>query len=141
MTFILVPEDGTRELRGTLRASQLACRVAYEKGFTPLSPSLYTLGFMSPGEMSVAARSVAQRWLRRCDRIWLQFPDDDREELDTLGYVLLEENQRLSQRRPVYLLQHTGDAKVGYVPMPMNRDLVEEILATNLTAGLARQCI
>lgn len=140
MVFVLVPEEP--EGRLAVRAAQLACRVAHQMGFMPFSPLLYFLTYLSPGELTMELKALSQKWVRRCDRIWLQFPTVDCEDLDGLAYDLLDDNQRSrADRRPVYLLQQSGDDKIGYVPVALTRDEVREILAVNLTAGLARRCI
>lgn len=139
MVFVLVP-DCTDE-RVAVRAAQLACRVAHQMGYMPFSPLLYFITFMSKGELGMELKQLSNRWVRRCDRIWLQFPHDDREDLDGVTYDMLDDNQRMDDRRPVYLLQPSGDDKIGYVPVALTRDEVKEILMQNLTAGLARKCI
>lgn len=142
LAFILVPEDDSEGGRLAVRAAQLACRVAHQMGFMPFSPLLYFLTYLSSGELAMELKTLSQKWVRRCDRIWLQFPSDDREDLDGLSYDLLDDNQRSRcDRRPVYLLQQSGDDKIGYVPVALMRDEVREILTINLTAGLARRCI
>lgn len=142
MTFVLVPEPAESSHRDVVRASQCACRVAHQMGHTPVSPLLYFLTFMSQGELSMELKRLSQQWLRRCDRIWLQFPNDnDADDLDGLAFDMLDENQRLEYRRPVYLLHPTSDDKIGYVPVAMAREEIRELLNVNLTAGLARRCI
>ena len=107
-----------------------------------MSPLLYFITFLSQGELQMELRKLAWQWLRRCDRIWLHFPSgDDPDELDGTSYDMLRENQRLKDRRPVYLLHPTGDDKIVFVPVPVRRDYIDELLAVNLTAGLARRCI
>lgn len=145
MTYVLVPEthadrDGSNIT--SVRAAQSACRVAFQLGFMPVSPLLYFMTFLSEGELSMEIRKLAQQWLRRCDRIWLQFPDgEDSDVLDSLSFSILDTNQRMSERRPVYLLHSTGDEKIGYIPVAMARQDIHELLNVNLTAGLMRHCI
>jgi len=144
MVFILVPDDGNGTYKHSVRAAQRACRIAHQLDFMPVSPLLYFLTFMSQGELSMEIEGLSQQWLRRCDRIWLQFPHDDADAssgLDGLAFDVLSSNQRMDDRRPVYLLHPTGDDKIGYVPVAMARDEVNELLNVNLTAGLARRCI
>lgn len=142
MTFVLVPEPSSSNTKDVVRAAQCACRVAHLLGYTPMSPLLYFLTFMSQGELTMELKGLSQQWLRRCDRIWLQFPNDQEvDDLDGLAFDMLDENQRLEQRRPVYLLHPSGDDKIGYIPVAMTRAEVRELLNVNLTVGLARRCI
>jgi hypothetical protein len=149
MVFILVPADGTADQRYTIRAAQQACRVAHLTGLTPFSPLLHYSGYLSPGELTQELAKLSWRWLKLCDKIWLQFAHgEDNEELDSLCYDILEHNRRLGPRlntgygrRPVYQLHPTGEEKVGFVPVPMSKDEVGELLAINLVAGLASRCM
>jgi len=148
LIFILVPNDGTSDNRHAVRAAQRACRVAHLMGFLPFSPLLHYMTYLSSGELSMEMRKLAWCWLRRADRIWLQFPYGDDDRLDTLAYDVLHENGRLGPRhnncegrRPVYQLHATGDDKIGFIPVPMQRAEVKEMLHANLTVGLSRGCL
>jgi len=147
MVFVLVPDDGSKVDRQVIQAAQRACRVAHQMDFWPVSPLLYGLGYLSPGEYSMELRDLSRRWLRRCDRIWLLFPDQDAADLDALTYEVLDGNQQLGHsrygvgRRPVYQLVSTGDEKNGLVPMAVGRDGVRQLLNVNLTAGLTARCM
>jgi hypothetical protein len=144
MAFVLVPEYGKDAGRDTVRAAQSACRIAHQLGYIPVSPLLYFLTFMSVGELSMEIKKLSQQWLKRCDRIWLQYSSptaQNAEVIDGLAFDILASNQRSSERRPVYLLHPTGDDKIGFVPVAMAQPEIRELLNLNLTAGLARRCI
>jgi hypothetical protein len=150
MPFILVPDDGYQDNRHTVRAAQQICRIGHQLGYTPLSPLLHYLTYLSPGEISMEYEDLAWRWLKRCDRIWLKFPDSDngKERLDSFTYDVLDQNSRNkwrdtnnAGRRPVYQLHRTCDDKIGFVPLPMSRAEVREMLQCNITAGLAARCL
>lgn len=137
--FILVPEE---DQKSAVLAAQRACRVAHAMGLNPMSPALYFRTFLSTGELSMELRRLSLQWLKRTDRIWLQYPNDDCDRLDPLSYEILEENQRLSSRRPVYQLHSVNtDDKIGFVPVAMLREEVDDLLAVNLTSSLARHCM
>ena len=149
MVFILVPDDGTQDWRYSFQAATKACRVAHQLGLVPMSPMLMLAGYLSRGEMSMTLREYSQRWLRRCDKIWLQFPSDETEDLDGISYELLDKNQRTyprsraqhKGRRAVYQLHYSGDDKIGHVPVAMSKEEISDLLLINYTSGLARQCV
>lgn len=89
-------------------------------------------------------KRLTNQWLQRCDRIWLQFAYDDCEDLDGLSFDVLERNKNLNSehgKRPVYMLHPVSDDRIGYVPVVMTKDELQDLLSVNLTAGLARKCI
>ena len=131
LVFILVPITG--RLEWSVHAAKAACRIALQSSYQPMCPLLYYLTFLSPGELEQARRPLFMKWLPRTDRIWLQFPAED-ETLDTLSYDILDGNRRSSRRKPVYQLHTAGD---DFVPAPMRPDEIQELLAINITSGLA----
>ena len=106
-------------------------------GLKPMSPLLYFLTFLAPGEFSMESKPLFYQWLRRSDRIWLRFPGDD-EALDGLSFDILHENQQSAFRRPIYQIHQAGEE---FLPVPMTYGEIEDILSINLTAGLARRCV
>ena len=147
MIFILVPAGPHTDSRETIRAAQTACRVAHQLGWLPFAPMLYYASYLSIGELSMEIRDLSNYWIKRCERLWLRFPHGEEDKLDTIAYDILEENHRMGTgsynegRRPVYQLHPTGDEKVGYIPIPMTRYEVRELLNINLTAGLTARCM
>ena len=139
--FVLVPDTG--DVRAMVYAAKKACRVAYQLNFEPMAPLLYFLTFLSSGEYNMDVKRLAFKWLRRSDRIWLEFPEgiNSDQMIDSLTYDILDENQRLSECRSVYMLQATGDEKLGFLPMPLPRQDIRELLLMNLTSGLISNCI
>ena len=138
MTYVLVPQQDTARLQEVVHTARRTCRVAHTLGLKPMSPLLYFLTFLAPGEFSMEMRRLFYQWLIRADRIWLQFHDPNVEVLDPLSYDILADNQRSRERRPVYQIHQAGD---DFHPIPMTYSEVDEILKINLTAGLARACI
>jgi hypothetical protein len=139
VVFVLVPMAS--EIEAAVRAARKACRVAHYQGLRPMCPLLYYLTFMSQGEISMEHKRLFGQWLANSDRIWLQFPNEEEELLDSASYAILEGNRRRhwnAGRKPVYQLLSAGD---DYVPLPMKQDEVRELLMINLTSGLARQCM
>lgn len=144
MPFILVPNDHTTDNRHMIRAAQKACRVAFHMGFTPISPLLFYLTYLGPGELDMEMQRLTKQWLQRCDRIWLQFPYEEEEELDSLCFAVIEHNRNLDSyqgRRPVYMLHPISDDRIGYVPVVMTKEDVRDLLSFNLTAGVAKRCL
>ena len=146
--FILVPSDGTSDNVQSIRAAQRTCRIAHHMKLQPISPLLYHMTYLSKGELSMELRGLSMQWLRRTDRIWLQFPSADCHKLDPLTYDILYSNNRLGPRhnncvgrRPVYRLEEAQCDKIGYVPKPMSKDEVKQLLYMNLTVGLSRCCL
>jgi hypothetical protein len=133
--FVLVPFEDI-ELQSAVRAAQRACRIAHAKGLQPMSPLLYFLTFMSEGETSRVLKTASWSWLHRADRIWLFFPTDE-ENLDSTSYQMLDRNRRREQRQPVYQVHQAGD---DFHAIPMTRGEVQELLHSNLTAGVASSC-
>lgn len=149
MVFILVPDHGSAEMKYGVRASQLACRVAHIMGFVPFAPLLHYATYLSAGELSMGLRTFSWSWLRRSDRIWLQFSGGDEDDrLDGIAYDILDQNSRQGPRvnncegrRPVYQLHQSGDDRIGHVPVAMDRKEVKLLLDINMTAGLTRGCM
>ena len=138
MVFIVVPL--VDRLEDSVHAAKKACRVAHQMEFKSMCPLLYYLTFLSPGEISMEHRRIFTSWLHHTDRIWLQFPYEEEESLDSFTFDVLENNRKKhwQERRPVYQLHPAGDE---FVPVAMSQDDVMELLSINLTSGLARQCV
>lgn len=149
MVFVLVPDDSTADCRHSIQAARRACRVAHLLGFLPFSPLLHYATYLSPGELTQQRSKLHWQWLRRCDRIWLQFPGGDGDDrIDSVVFDILDKNGKLGVRsnncegrRPVYQLHQTGDESVGYVPVAMSRSDVRQLLNINLSVGLMRGCM
>ena len=137
MIFILVPLEGVK-LDLAVHAARRISRVAHGLGLWPVCPLLFHLTYMSPGELSMEQNKLFMRWLRRSEKIWLQFPDEDLELLDTLSYDILEENRRLEERRTVYQVHSAGEE---FYPIPMTQEEIRDLLQINLTSGLAKGCV
>lgn len=145
LTFIVVPSADELEAAMAINTARQGCRVAHLLGFVPVSPLLFFGSYLSQGEYFQQAKGLAEVWLKRSDRIWLHFVNEGDERLDFVTYSILEDNNKLgsrinnlSGRRPVYKLHRTGDESVGYVPVAMSRDDVQEILDCNLTVSLSK---
>jgi len=135
--FILVPEEGVVE-RTVAQEAARACRAAFLRGFDPICPLLDTMSYLTPAERTLQLPAISRRWLRRCGKIWLQFPTDD-ETLDSLSFRILDENDRgAATRRPVYRLERVEE---DVVPVAVNSLEIREILACNLTAGFASRLV
>ena len=131
--FILVPEAGVVEVTAT-RAASAACRVAVLRGLTPICPLLYYLPFMTPEERSTKLPRLSRQWLRRCGKIWLQFPSEA-EDLDVFSFDVLQANEDSAVRLSVSQLERCDD---NIYAVPMERDEIRRILGCNLSVGLAR---
>lgn len=143
--FIMVPKsDSDYNGKLALRASQMACRVAHLMGLTPISPLLFYLSYLTEGELSIDLATFSKKWVRRCGKIWLQFPVEDDVQLDALSFGILDDNYAVAdyrERLPVYQLEHTGDQLIGFMPVPMQQKEIDELLNLNLTKGLASKCL
>lgn len=147
LSFILVPDDGSKNNAQSIKAAQRACRVAHLLGFLPFSPLLHYMTYLSSGELAMEMRELAWQWLRRSDRIWLQFPSEESDRLDAIAYDILNENRKLGPRynncegrRPVYQL-HASGCEIGLVPVAMHATEIRELLHMNLTVNFSRSCM
>ena len=139
--FVLVPNTSDATFKDVVRGAQCACRVAHQMQHTPMAPLLYFMTFLSPGELQTELDQLALRWLDICDRIWLKFPDDNKDDvLDSFSYEVLYANLHAAARRPVYLLHPLSSDYNGYVPVAMGHDTILELLNMNLVVGLTASC-
>lgn len=140
--LILVPQpehiESPSELRSAAISAKIACRIAHNLSFIPFSPLLHYLAFMSPAEFAMESGKLTERWLKRTDRVWLQFPNEE-ERLDSVSYQILNDNESNCKGRvPVYRLHPVGEE---YAPIVMTRDDIGDLLILNFTAGVAKYCL
>jgi len=131
--FVLVPEEGVAEAAAHRTASAV-CRIALLADLTPICPALMYVPFMTPEERSTKLPLVARQWLKRCDKIWLQFPST-KPALDAFSFRVLQNNEGSAVRRTVYQLERADES---IYPVPMSREELKFLLGCNLDVGLAR---
>lgn len=131
--FVLVPEERVAEA-SVLRTASMVCRIAHQMHLTPICPTVYYASFMTAEERTLELPKVARRWLRLCERIWLQFASND-DLLDAFSFKVLQENETSGVRLPVCQLERADDS---IFPVPMARDEIRFMLGCNLDVGLAR---
>ena len=142
MVFVIIPSPDDVGVQ-SLSIARRICRLAHTMSLTPIYPPLYYGMFVTPEEWGKGRADLSFRWLRRSDRIWLKFPDDDAEDLDRFTYRVLDENERLRTRRPVYQLHSASQQGVDdtLVPRAMSRNEIQDLLICNTRVGVAGACM
>lgn len=129
---------------------QMAMRVAYSQGWTPLFPVALCASYMTVEEVGSKLREVTLWWYRRVARIWLCVEDPDAPKFDPLTHDVLLLNEGLmvypdkggrghfsKTRLPVYQFRHRDDGAATDVA-PLERADLAHFLSCNITAGLFR---
>ena len=125
------------DIRQSVYAARLACRVAMSENLRPRSPLLYYMTYLSVGEVVQQQRRLFRQWFDRCSCIWLFFPDElySDQRLDGCSYELLKLNELANKRRPVFLLEPHNDE---YLQLPLTRKDMSDLLLINLSIATGR---
>lgn len=157
--LILTPITQTRGhtaqhlLRQPYHTAKAACRTALQHNVTPVCPLVWYTGFLSPAEYMMDAKRLTKQWLKRCDRIWLHTVPGEEDYLDHVTYDILEDNLRLPRskksspraggrvcRLVVSRLYTTNHPEYDYMPVPIDRLAMQDLLAQNVTSVVSQAC-